>query len=84
MMMYFMLLVKVTLTHTYVALRCGHVVRDLKAKQKLGVTFNSDKLGDTNFTKFSKLTVCTAWEEILKCLKFKLKTDSISLRIVKF
>jgi hypothetical protein len=32
----------------------------LKAKQKLGVTFNSDKLGDTNFTKFSKLTMCTA------------------------
>ena len=34
----------------------------LKAKQTLGVTFNSDKLGDTNFTKFSKLTMCTAWE----------------------
>ena len=29
----------------------------LKAKQKLGVTFNSDKLSDTNFTKFSKLTM---------------------------
>ena len=56
----------------------------LKAKQKLGVTFNSDKLGNTNFTKFSKLTMCTAWEEILKCLKFKLKTDSIFLQIVKF
>ena len=24
----------------------------LKAKQKLGVTFDSDKLGDTYFTKF--------------------------------
>ena len=27
----------------------------LKAKQKLGVTFNSDKLGGIDFTKFSKL-----------------------------
>ena len=27
----------------------------LKAKQKLGVTFNSDKLGDKNFTKSSHL-----------------------------
>jgi hypothetical protein len=32
----------------------------LKAKQKLGVTFNSDKLGGINFTKFSKLTMCSA------------------------
>ena len=31
----------------------------LKAKQKLGVTFDSDKLGDTYFT-FSKLTMCSA------------------------
>ena len=35
----------------------------LKAKQKLGVTFNSDKLGGINFTKFSKLTMCSAYEE---------------------
>ena len=32
----------------------------LKAKQKLGVTFNSDKLGDIDFTKISKLTMCSA------------------------
>ena len=32
----------------------------LKAKQKLGVTFNSDKLGGLNFTKFSKLSMCSA------------------------
>ena len=32
----------------------------LKAKQKLGVTFNSDKLGGIDFTKFSKLTMCSA------------------------
>ena len=32
----------------------------LKAKQKLGVTFNSDKLGVIYFTKFSKLSMCSA------------------------
>ena len=32
----------------------------LKAKQKLGRTFNSDKLGDIAFTKISKLTMCSA------------------------
>jgi hypothetical protein len=32
----------------------------LKAKQKLGVTFNSDKLGGIDFTKFSKLTISSA------------------------
>ena len=34
----------------------------LKAKQKLGVTFNSDTLGGIAFTKFSKLTICRASE----------------------
>ena len=32
-----------------------------KGKQKLGVTFNSDKLGGIDFTKFSKLTMCSAY-----------------------
>ena len=32
----------------------------LKAKQKLGLAFNSDKLGGIDFTKFSKLTMCSA------------------------
>ena len=32
----------------------------LKGKQKLGVPFNSDKLGGIDFTKFSKLTMCSA------------------------
>ena len=32
----------------------------LKAKQKLGKTFNSDKLGGIAFTKISKLTMCSA------------------------
>ena len=32
----------------------------LKGKQKLGVTFNSDKLSGIDFTKFSKLTMCSA------------------------
>ena len=34
----------------------------LKAKQKLGVSFNSDKLGSIDFMKFSKLTMCRALE----------------------
>ena len=32
----------------------------LKSKQKLGITFDSDKLGGIDFTKFSKLTMCSA------------------------
>ena len=32
----------------------------LKAKQKLGRTFNSDKLGGIAFTKILKLTMCSA------------------------
>ena len=32
----------------------------LKAKQKLGRTFNSDKLGGIAFTNFSKLSMCSA------------------------
>ena len=32
----------------------------LKVKQKLGRTFNSDKLGGIAFTKMSKLTMCSA------------------------
>ena len=32
----------------------------LKGKQKLRVTFNSDKLGGIDFTKFLKLTMCSA------------------------
>ena len=32
----------------------------LKAKQKLGRTFNSDKLDGIDFTKISKLTMCSA------------------------
>jgi hypothetical protein len=31
-----------------------------KAKQKLGVTFNSDKLGGIDFIKIAKLTMCSA------------------------
>jgi hypothetical protein len=32
----------------------------LKAKQKLGVTFNSNKQGVIDFTKISNLTMCSA------------------------
>ena len=34
----------------------------LKAKQKLGVTFNFDKQDVIDFTKFSKMTMCKASE----------------------
>ena len=44
-------------TYTLVAVRLSGI---LKGKQKLGVTFNSDKLGGIDFTKFSKLTMCSA------------------------
>ena len=40
--------------------RIDLVVVILKGEQKLGVTFNSDKLGSIDFTKFSKLTMCSA------------------------
>ena len=39
---------------------CGQVFRDFEREAKLGVTFNSDKLGGIDFTKFSKLTMCSA------------------------
>jgi hypothetical protein len=32
----------------------------LKAKQKLGITFDSDKLGGIDFIKILKLTMCSA------------------------
>ena len=32
--------------------------RILIGNQKIGLTFNSDKLGGNDFTKFSKLTMC--------------------------
>ena len=53
-------LMTMAIPHRPIFSRCAHVVRDLKTKQKLGVTFDSDKLGDTYFTKFSKLTLCSA------------------------
>ena len=34
----------------------------LKGKQKVDITFNSDKLGGIDFTKFSKMTMCRASE----------------------
>ena len=45
------------LTYVLVAVGSSGI---LKAKQKLGETFNSDKLGSINFTKFSKLTMSSA------------------------
>jgi hypothetical protein len=40
--------------------RCGRVVTDFDWEAKIGLTFNSDKLGGYDFTKFSKLTMCSA------------------------
>ena len=48
---------------TKVNTRCSHVVRDFESEEKLGITFNSDKLGGIDFTKISKLTMCSAYEE---------------------
>ena len=45
------------LSYTIVAVGSSGI---LKGKQKLGVTFNSDKLGSIDFTKISKLTMCSA------------------------
>ena len=46
----------------------------LKAKQKLGLTFNSDKLGNIDFTKFSKLSMCSAGAGCYNGLGFLLGT----------
>ena len=50
-------------------LSCGRVADRssgiLKGKQKLGVTFYSDKLGGIDFTKFSKLTMCLSIEDYM-------------------
>ena len=52
------------ITHHCVVRACLVVTVKLsgisKAKQKLGRTFNSDKLGSIAFTKISKLTMCSA------------------------
>ena len=55
----------------------------LKAKQKLGITFNSDKLGGIDFTKFSKLTMCSVKEgpEAIDFLKISYVKFSPKIRI---
>ena len=45
---------------TYILVAVGSGL--LKRKQKLSVTFNSNKLGGIDFTKFSKMTMCRASE----------------------
>ena len=47
----------------------------LKAKQKLGVTFNSDKLGGIAFTKISKLTLSELKDLPSFCFTFKIPDD---------
>ena len=56
----------------------------VKKSQYLISTCTNSPTSAIQIASISKLTMCTAWEEILKCLKFKLKMDSVSLRIVKF
>ena len=51
---------KKTILHIYYLLDAATSSGILKAKQKLGVTFNSDKLCGIDFTKFSKLSMCSA------------------------
>ena len=53
-------LVAKTGLYTYIYLDAVTSSGILKAKQKLGVTFHSDKLGGIDFTKFSKLSMCSA------------------------
>ena len=36
----------------YLYFRCGHVVRDFESEAKIGVTFNSDKLGSIILQNF--------------------------------
>ena len=38
----------------------GLIMAIFKGKENLGVTINSNKLGVIDFTKFSKLTMCSA------------------------
>ena len=53
----------------------------LKGKQKLGVTFDSDKLGGIDFTKFSKLTMCSALEEVQAITFLKISYVKFSPKI---
>jgi hypothetical protein len=55
----------------------------LKEKQKLGVTFDSDKLGGIDFTKFSKLTMCSALEEAQAITFLKISYVNFSPKIKK-
>ena len=50
-------LIKTENNYVLVAVGLSGIV---KGKQKLGVTFDFDKLGGIDFTNFSKLTMCTA------------------------
>ena len=54
-----MLLLSLQYTYDYLLDAVGSS-RILIGKQKIGLTFNSDKLGGNDFTKFSKLTMCSA------------------------
>ena len=73
------------LLHRYIVVAVGSS-GILKGKQKLGVTFNSDKLGGIDFTKFSKLSMCSAgtgryW---LVLVKVYVQASSQALHMVSF
>ena len=58
-------------SHLYIVVAVG-LLGILKGKQKLGATFNFDKLGGIDLTKFSKLNMCRASKpEKLTLLKIK-------------
>ena len=62
------------LTYILVAVRSSGI---LKVKQKLGVAFDSDKLGGIDFTKLSKLSMCSAGAGWYNGLGFLLGTAHV-------
>ena len=56
----------------------------LKAKQKLGVTFNSDKQDVIDLKKFSKLTMCRASEVLIIALFCFSKFNILNPKLVNF
>ena len=56
----------------------------LKAKQKLGVTFNFDKQDVIDFTKFSKMTMCRASEANLEKSMSRLPPRHCTWSVLKF
>jgi hypothetical protein len=60
------LISRLNIPHMYYILVAVGSSGILKAKQKLGVTFNFDKQDVIDFMRFSKMTMCRASEKIQK------------------